>query len=219
MEINKIPKIIHQIWLGSKKKPEWCMNSWKIDYINQNPEWEYRFWDEEEINKLSLINKKQYNDEKNVRGKSDIVRYEILYQFGGIYIDSDSLCINPNKSLNNLINNKTFIAGREPKNKQFVANGVIGCNINNQNIYKMIDFINKNYYNLKKKYPKDNQIWLVTNQPQFTKICEENNCHIYDSNVFYPEDFIKNNINIPIEDIKLKYKNSYMFQYWLSHYG
>ena len=124
------------------------------------------------------------------------------------------MCINPNKSLNNLINNKTFIVAREPVNKQFVANGVIGCSLNNKNIYKMIHFISENYYNLKTKFPKDNQIWLVTNQPEFTKICEENNnCHIYNSNLFYPEGFIKNNINIPINNIRKKYKNSYMYQY------
>ena len=52
----------------------------------------------------------------------------------------------------------------------------------------------------------------------FTEICERNKIHVYPSEYFYPEGFIKNNIKIPIDEIKNKYKNSYMYQYWLSNY-
>ena len=32
---DKIPKIIHQIWLGPNEPPQWCIDSWKINYIHQ----------------------------------------------------------------------------------------------------------------------------------------------------------------------------------------
>ena len=124
-------KIIHQIWLGTKKPPKWCMDSWEKDYIKNNPDWKYYLWTDKEVKNLNLINRKEYDSESTMRGKSDILRYELLYQYGGIYIDADSLCIDPNNSLSKLIKDKDFFACREPKNKQFIANGVIYCNKNN----------------------------------------------------------------------------------------
>ena len=212
-------KIIHQIWLGNKSPPKWCMDSWKDEYIKYNSDWKYILWTDKEANELNMINKEHYKSEKNVRGKADILRYEILYQYGGIFIDADSLCINIKRSLNELlIDNIKFFACREPKNKQYIANGVIYCNKNN-NVMFIIKNLNCNYVSLKKKYPKEHQIWLVTNQPMFTNICENNNIKVYDSDYFYPEAFIKNNINISLEEIRNKYNNSFMFQYWLSHYN
>ena len=84
-----IPKIIHQIWLGPNKRPDIWMDSWKNDYINKYPEWTYKLWTEKEINEINLTNKKQYENEKFYNGKSDIARYEILYQFGGVFIDEN----------------------------------------------------------------------------------------------------------------------------------
>lgn len=89
---DRIPRIIHQIWLGSplpEKYQEW-MNSW------QNWDgWEYRLWTDEDVKKLSLYNSDLYRDAKDFGEKSDILRYEILYQFGGLYVDIDFQCLNP----------------------------------------------------------------------------------------------------------------------------
>ena len=43
---NRIPKIIHQVWIGPKNKPNIYINTWKIDYIKANPDWQYVLWDE-----------------------------------------------------------------------------------------------------------------------------------------------------------------------------
>ena len=95
---------------------------------------------------LNQVNQKIYDSEPTVRGKSDIVRYEILYQFGGMYIDADSLCLHPQKSLNQLIKNNRFFAAKEPRNKQFIANGVIYCQPNCQIINQMNLHLHKKYY-------------------------------------------------------------------------
>ena len=91
--MSKIPKIIHQIWLGPNIRPDIWMNSWKIDYCKQYPDWEYKLWTEKEINEFGLKNKAQYEFEKFYNGKSDIARYEILNKYGGLFIDADSLWI------------------------------------------------------------------------------------------------------------------------------
>ena len=144
-------KIIHQIWLGPKAPPKWCMDSWKIDYIKNNPDWKYMLWTEKEVKDLNLINRTEYDSEPSVRGKADILRYELLYKFGGIFIDADSLAIDPKKSLNNLIENKSFFACREPRNKQFIANGVIYCEKGSNIILEMINILKQKYFDLKKK--------------------------------------------------------------------
>lgn len=91
-EMNTIPKIIHQIWIGDKKRPK-EMELWK----EMNPSFEYRLWTEKEIDELGLENRRQY-DEYYAKGEyagcSNIARAQILRDFGGVYIDADMQCTN-----------------------------------------------------------------------------------------------------------------------------
>ena len=213
-----IPKIIHQIWLGPHKKPDIWMNSWKIDYIKRNPNWSYKLWTEKEINELNLKNIKFYEKESYYTCKSDIARYEILYQFGGVFIDADSLWIKDNNiSLNKILNlaeKSGMFCAKEPVNTWSIANGVIGFKKNHKILEEIIDFINKNYLKLKKKYGKLNQVWLVTGPHIFTDIVKKyENKLILDSYYFYPESFHKNNLNIDVKNFKELYPKSIMFQY------
>ena len=219
-----IPKIIHQIWLGPNKRPDIWMNTWKIDYIKQNSDWKYILWTEKEINNLNLINKKQYNDEKHYPGKSDISRYEILKKYGGVFIDADSLWINkPNNSLNKILElskDSKMFAAVEPVNKWSIANGVIGFSSNHPILDQMIDFINKKYYQLKKKHSKNRDIWLITGPKPFTDILKKQKNKkivlVLESYYFYPESFHKNNLNLNIKEFPKKYPKSIMFQYGYS---
>lgn len=91
----RIPKIIHQIWLGSEKgelpeKYNYFQSTWK----EHHPDWEYRLWTEKEIEAFGLTNKSAYDESTNYGQKSDIARYEILYRMGGLYVDTDFECLN-----------------------------------------------------------------------------------------------------------------------------
>ena len=92
ISLKKDPKKIHQIWIGPKKIPSRYLN-WGKSWIKNNPQWEYKLWTNREINQLSMINSSLYDSTKNIGFKSDIARYEILYKYGGIYIDTDFECI------------------------------------------------------------------------------------------------------------------------------
>ena len=48
----KIPKIIHQIWIGPKKKPDLWMDTWSNDYVKKYSDFEYVLWDNKRINKI-----------------------------------------------------------------------------------------------------------------------------------------------------------------------
>ena len=87
----RIPKVIHQIWLGSSYPEKYV--DLRDTWLAQNPGWKYKLWMEEDIIALKLVNKKQYEKAKNYGERSDIARYEILYRFGGLYIDTDFECL------------------------------------------------------------------------------------------------------------------------------
>ena len=89
--VPRIPKIIHQIWLGSPfpEKYKNFQQSWK----KYHPDWTYILWTEKEIEEFGLTNDRLFHVAKNYGQKSDIARYEILYRIGGLYIDTDFECI------------------------------------------------------------------------------------------------------------------------------
>ena len=219
-----IPKIIHQIWLGPNKRPKIWMDSWEFDYIKQNPDWKYKLWTEKEINELKLINRDKYDREPTYPGKSDIARYEILNQFGGVFIDADSLWIDkPNNSLNIILNklnnNIDMFCAVEPVNKWSYANGVIGFSKNNDLLKIIIEFIKKNYDSRKKKFPAPRQLWQVTGPGIFTSLTKnynDNKKMVLESFYFYPTSFHKNNLDKNTKEFPKLYPNSIMFQYGYS---
>ena len=105
--IKVVPKKIHQIWLGSSlpKKYVEFQKSWQ----NLNPDYEYRLWTDKDITELNLINSEQYLASDNFGVKSDLARYEILYRFGGIYVDTDFECLKP---INDQFLSRSFLAGQ-----------------------------------------------------------------------------------------------------------
>lgn len=123
-EIPLIPKIIHQIWLGSPFPQKYVkyQQSWQ----KYHPTWQYRLWTEQEIKKLGLVNQALYDKAKNWGEKSDIARYEILYRFGGLYVDTDFECLH---SFDQFHHTCCFFVGllwpRTPEHFN-IANGLMG---------------------------------------------------------------------------------------------
>jgi GT2 family glycosyltransferase len=136
-----IPKIIHQLWIGDKQAPINLMNTWK----NKNPDYEYIYWNENEIEKreINFSCQKRINEIEEINGKADIMRWEILYKYGGIFIDADSICVEPFDQ--NIINKKCF-AGWENEEKRpgLIATGTMGFPPNHPLVKEAIDWIKKN---------------------------------------------------------------------------
>jgi hypothetical protein len=81
-----IPKIIHYGWFGdSTKKPVDRISQWK----NVLPEYEFKEWNESNSNidkyRLSRI----AYDAKSYAFVSDFLRADVLYEYGGIWLDTD----------------------------------------------------------------------------------------------------------------------------------
>src|SRR3981081_4734885 len=85
-----IPRTLHQIWLGPKPAPQADMESWREKH--RAPAWTYKLW--HEGNLPTLRHRALFDAFHGVyHAQADILRYEILYRFGGIYVDADSTCL------------------------------------------------------------------------------------------------------------------------------
>lgn len=83
-----IPKIIHYCWFGGNEKSDFilrCMESWKINL----PDYEIVEWNETNFNIDSNIFTKEAYSKKKWAFVSDYVRAYALYNFGGVYLDTD----------------------------------------------------------------------------------------------------------------------------------
>ncbi len=83
-----IPKVIHYCWFGGNKKPESaekCIKSWKKYF----PDYEIKEWNEDnyDVRKIPFIS--QAYDAGKYAFVSDFARFDILYEHGGIYFDTD----------------------------------------------------------------------------------------------------------------------------------
>jgi len=99
-----IPKIIHYMWLGKKEMPEhlmYCIHSWK----QLCPEYTLQLWDESNYD----IRKNKYMSQAYDAGMygfvPDYARLDILYEYGGIYMDTDVELL---RSLDTMLHQKAF---------------------------------------------------------------------------------------------------------------
>jgi hypothetical protein len=94
---------------------------------DKHPGFEYILWNESEIEKrgLTLECHRQFDMMGELAGKADILRWEILWHYGGYFIDADSICIEP---FDEFFDNKVAFATYENENVRtgLVANGTMG---------------------------------------------------------------------------------------------
>lgn len=115
-----IPKIIHQIWLGSPVPESFkgLMQAWVDNYVGRG--WQYRLWTDADIEDFGLYNKEFYDATTNYGVKSDILKWEIIYRYGGVYVDVD---YEPLAPLDQLHEYYSFYVGIQPLDAQFVQLG------------------------------------------------------------------------------------------------
>ena len=114
-----IPKIIHQIWIGGPLPDVFkkYMKTWQ----DMHPDWEYILWDDEKVKELfPLYNQKFYDASEGMGVKSDLLKWEIIYRFGGVYADVDFECLRP---LDQLHYTYDFYTAFQPLDAFFVQLG------------------------------------------------------------------------------------------------
>jgi inositol phosphorylceramide mannosyltransferase catalytic subunit len=122
---TRIPKKIHQIWLGGELPKSYL--SWQMSWQRHHPDWEYRLWTDADLADFIFSDKKRFLKATNKAEQADILRYEILYRYGGLYVDTDFECL---KAFDLLHMHCDFYCGLEAKmpyhNRPAIGNALIG---------------------------------------------------------------------------------------------
>jgi hypothetical protein len=201
-----IPKKIHYFWFSNDPFPEniqRCMDSWK----KVMPDYEIIKWD--------LTNTPMECDfaQKAMREQqwaflSDYARLRILYEQGGIYLDTDMLAIKP---LGDLLNEQAFW-GRA--NNGMVEPVVIGAVKNHPTIKACLDvYLNKKTESTYKEIP-------LEIRPVFTALGLDEDNHstqhvgantIYSYDYFCPMPFEQAD---SLDPLAFKTKNTYAVHLW-----
>ena len=88
-----VPRVLHQIWLGDRPLPDEFaafVETWRLHH----PSWEHRFWTEENLPD-GLRRPEVYERLRMPAERSDILRLEVLWREGGVYVDTDFECHRP----------------------------------------------------------------------------------------------------------------------------
>lgn len=112
-----IPKVIHYCWFGGGKLPKSavkCIKSWK----KFCPDYQIKCWSEEDFDLNANAYTREAYEHKAWGFVPDYLRLWIVYNYGGIYLDTDVQVI---KSLDPLLEHKAFAGMESP---DFVALGL-----------------------------------------------------------------------------------------------
>ncbi len=105
-----IPKKIHYVWVGGKEKPKdikRCIDTWK----GHLSDYEIIEWNETnfDINAHPFV--RAAYDAKKWAFVSDYIRASVIYEHGGIYLDTDVLILD---NFDDFLNNKAFVGFENP---------------------------------------------------------------------------------------------------------
>ena len=165
--VYKIPKVVHFIWLGPKPFPPYSVENIRT-WMAHHPDWTFKFWTDRDreapCSGMQVIDVSTfhflklgscYASSQNFGEKSDLLRYEILFQEGGVYADHDA---NSLQRFDGLHRGYDFYCCLEAPHEPFVdlnitcGNGVLGSRPGHPCVAKVIDLIAENWQPMAEKY-------------------------------------------------------------------
>ena len=128
-----IPKKIHYVWFGGGEKSAKildCIESWK----REMPDYEIIEWNESNFDvNLNDFTRRCY-ELKNWAFLSDVARLWVLYNEGGIYMDTDVYCYRP---LDEFLNEEGFTGFEDI---HYPVTATMGCEAHNPVIKMFLDY-------------------------------------------------------------------------------
>jgi inositol phosphorylceramide mannosyltransferase catalytic subunit len=89
----RVPRSIHQVWIGPDPLPD-EQQPWIESWRRHHPGWEHRLWTEDDLPgdpfRREVLERLRAPVER-----ADILRLEILFRHGGVYVDTDLECLRP----------------------------------------------------------------------------------------------------------------------------
>lgn len=201
-----IPKIIHYCWFGGGQLPNLalkCIESWK----KYCPDYKIIEWNENnfDIN----INKyvKEAYEEKKWAFMTDYIRLYVVYNYGGIYLDTDVELI---KSLDQIINCESFFSS---ENNITISTGLgFGACKKNFLVKRMLDDYENIHFKLSngtldlEPCPARNSKSIADILKEFddrNEVCIYKNNYFYPKQYFCPIDVVSGKLNLKSETIAI----------------
>lgn len=186
-----IPKIIHFCWFGGNELTEdakQCIDSWR----KYCPQYQIIKWDESnfDINCCKYVN--DAYKERKWAFVSDYARFFILYNYGGIYMDTDVELI---KNLDDLIECGSFMGWEDNEGLEegpYVAPGLIMASEANSCLYKdIMDYYkNLNFYNEDGSFNKETVVTITTRKlVECGLVLDKSKQYIANYTIYPPEYF------------------------------
>ncbi|MCP5505458.1 MAG: hypothetical protein H7A38_01070 [Chlamydiales bacterium] len=133
----RIPKVIHFIWIGPNPFPKESLENVR-SWVDHHPDWTFKFWTDRrrplphKKMELHLLSNFQFTalqncfqESDNYAEKSDLLRYEILLQEGGLYVDHDVECFNAFTPFHQQYD---FYCGLETPHEALLSSSITVCN-------------------------------------------------------------------------------------------
>lgn len=156
-----IPKKIHYVWVGHNPKSSLireCIATWEKNL----PDYEIIEWNESNFDMHENKYIEQAYQAKKWAFVSDYIRARVIYEQGGIYLDTDVRVL---KKLDPLLNNQAFIGF---ENNDYLSAAIFGAEVHHPFIKDMLDY----YQDKKFTFDKNNQMAGV-NSLSVTDILKE----------------------------------------------
>lgn len=177
-----IPKILHQIWIGSDL-PNWARNNHKW-WCELHPDWLFMLWNDHSMIQ-DLENQAWYNEShRYAKGngvwqlRADIARYEILYRYGGFYADMDTV---PQRPIDEALNGLDEFAAME--DDRWVGNTYLAAVPWHPVMKKLIKGIPQSVQFGSQKSFRPNK---MTGPQYLTPIWREYGCHVAPAKLWFP---------------------------------
>ena len=158
-----IPKIIHYVWVGPKKPSSLvkkCIASWK-KYL---PDYEIIEWNERNFDINSNRYCREAYDAKKYAFVSDYIRIAVLYQYGGIYMDTDVEVVKPFSD--DILNCEAIACYESPKT---IQTGLLGSVPGQKFMGLVLD-----HYRIASFVNTDGTYNMIPNVQVITNIAKEN---------------------------------------------
>lgn len=183
-KLEKIPKIIHYCWFGGKPLPESvkkCIESWE----KYCPDYEILQWNESNYD----ISKSKFMVEAYKAKKwgfvPDYARFDIIYEHGGIYLDTDVEII---KNWDPLLKHDAFMGF---EGTEYIAPGLgFGAKPGNLVIKEMLELYEKiDFISFRNNLNKIASPVLISSFLDAKGLKRDGEFQIIDGLVLYPQDF------------------------------
>jgi mannosyltransferase OCH1-like enzyme len=129
-----IPPILHRVWPGGGTIPYRFEAYWK-HWKYLHPSWAPHTWTGEEF---ELITQRFYDLQDNFGAMSDLLRLEVLYRCGGVYVDTD---MEPLGSLDPIAQVMRCFAGATVGGGP--SNAIMGCEAGHPAILHLLEEIQR----------------------------------------------------------------------------